>query len=222
MTFPPVKNCKTVITPNRQPCFWHVQITCPNNTGWPVTSPVLFNQAKNSRDKALKAKSGQKHGHYLALRRSCGVGNCLKIFFWPLDVIQQLSREILLRGAAREGKEPQNRKQWDEVGSLSFSGVAKRSDGREDGVEVGGSERRCATQAAEIWLQSTLVCQVYRGPCSVSHVHTSIRRIWSKTSCKQMFYRGKRWKMGTHMSHSSLRLWTLSDDLDFFKKIYDV
>lgn len=43
----------------------------------------------------MMAKSGQKHGHYSALRRSCGVGNCLKIFFWPLDVMQQLSQEIL-------------------------------------------------------------------------------------------------------------------------------
>lgn len=84
----------------------------------------------------MMAKSGQKHGHYSALRHSSGVGNCLKIFFWPLDVMQQLSQEILLRGAAREGKGPQNRKQWDEAGSSSFSGVVERSDGREAGSRL--------------------------------------------------------------------------------------
>lgn len=75
--------------------------------------------------------------------------------------MQQLSQEILLRGAAREGKGPQNRKQWDEAGSSSFSGVVERSDGREAGVEVGGSERRRSTPAANIRFQSTSVCQVY-------------------------------------------------------------
>lgn len=59
--------------------------------------------------------------------------------------MQQLSREILLCGAAREGKEPQNRKQWDEAGSSSVSGVEEPSDRREDGSKL--ENRRAEHQA---------------------------------------------------------------------------
>lgn len=139
--------------------------------GWPVTSPVLFNQAKNSHDKALMAKLGQKHGHYLVLRRSCGVSNCLKIFFWDLDVMQRLSREILLRGDRRQGKEPQNRKQWNEVGCSSFSKVEEPSDGREDGLKVG-------------------VPTLHLGSRRQAPVHStwqSLRRIWSSESRSHIY-----------------------------------
>lgn len=136
VTFPHLKNCKTVITPNRQPCFWHVQITCPNNTGWPVTSPVLFNQAKNSRDKALMAKSGQKHGHYLALRRFCGVGNCLKILFGTLMSCSNWAEKS-------SNVVPQGRGSNRRTGSSGIGGIlifqqgwrAKRS-GRGDGSKL--------------------------------------------------------------------------------------
>lgn len=100
--------------------------------------------------------------------------------------MQTLSREILLRGASREGKEPQNRKQWDEVGSSSVSVVEEPRDGTEDGVEVGESRSRRATQAADIRVQSTLLCQVYRGYGSAGHIHRAIC-IWSETSSKQTF-----------------------------------
>lgn len=39
----------------------------------------------------------------------------------------------------------------------------------------------------------------------------------AKHPCKQTFYRDKRWTTGTRTSRSSSRLWTLSDDLDFFR-----
>lgn len=178
VTFPLLKKCKTVITPNRQPCFWHVQITRPNNTGWPVTSPVLFNQAKNSCDKALMAKSGQKHGHYLALRRFCGVGNCLKIFFGTLMSCSnwaEKSSDVVAWGRGRNRRTGSSG-----TGRILIFQRGGRAKGRERRrVKVGPSKSRRSAQATNIRLQSTSLRQVHSGYGSTSHVHWSIRRICS-------------------------------------------
>lgn len=211
MTFPPPKNLKTVITPNRQPCFWHVQITRPNNTGWPVTSPVLFDQAKNSRDKAMMAKSGQKHGHYLALRHSCGVGNCLKIFFWPLDVMHSWAKKssrVVPRGRGRDRR----------TGSSGMRRDPRLSAGRPSEVTGEKPGSRLEDRSADAPLRQQTSGS---GPLRFAKfTQDKVQRVTftdpfggfvAKHSANKRFIV----TTGTRMSRSSSRLWTLSDDTVF-------
>lgn len=85
-----------------------MQITSRDNIRWLVTLFVLFSGAKISNNKEVMAEAWQKQAHYCALwwflgQRTGVAANLFWSFFWLLDVMPELSWEILLDEAVKEG-----------------------------------------------------------------------------------------------------------------------